>query len=76
MPRAAAKAPVATQGPQRLRSEQFKTWTSPGTRARAQALADDEGWTLGEWLERQVERCEVEAEMRGTVGSRRAKIDP
>lgn len=75
MSRAAAKAPVTTQGPRRLRSEQFATALLPGYRDRIKALADAEGDTIAEWLERQVERCELEAEMRGTVGRRRAKID-
>lgn len=75
MPRA-TKAPATVGAPSRLRSDTLFAQLLPGYRARLKALATAEGDTVSEWLERQVERCEVEAEMRGTVGKRRAKIDP
>lgn len=74
----AAKAPVTTQGPKRLRTDKLTVRLLPGYVARIQALADSEGETVAELLERVTERYEVEAEMRGTVMPERArgKIQP
>lgn len=54
----------------RTRSEKLTVRLLPGTVHWIQRRADAEGETVAEWIERMVEKDEIESEMRGTVGKR------
>lgn len=66
---AVAAVDLTRRVPQRLRTDKLTVRLLPGYVTRIQALADSEGETVAELLERITERCELEAEMRGTVGT-------